>query len=137
MRERRRSEERGAHDVGAERPHPRRGVDVLDAAQDADAGRVDDGIDAAEAGDDLLHRAGTRVRIGHVTRDRERPGTGLGRGVVQQVLAPCEQCDLRTASCQPDADAATEPGRRADDDGSHAVRSSASGAGCRDARSAR
>ena len=97
MGESRRRDERRTDHVGVEDVPPRVRIHVGQTNEGADAGGVDQGVDAAETLGRFAHRRLAGLGAGHVTRDGQCPRARLRGGSLESLLPPGQQGCLRPA----------------------------------------
>ena len=108
--------DRRADHVDCERLLPVGRGRVGDRHQSVAARRVDEGVEPAESGDRLADHRRARVGVGHVARERHRPGVGAGTDRREQLVParrhrhprPTRECAL--------GDGASDSRRRSDDE---------------------
>ena len=103
----------------SKRPSPGVGVDVDEALEGADAGGVDERVDAAQVGGRFLDGVPARGLVGHVTGDGGGVRARLLGRFDETVLAPRQQRDRVAPLPEVDGDAPAQTTRRANDHCSH------------------
>jgi hypothetical protein len=110
------SHQRRANDVGIERSSPRLAIEICDASQRTDTGRIHETVDRAQAGGRFLDRSSARRFVSDVANDRQRPRTCLLRGFDESGTPACQERNLRSSARQTHPDATPESARSPDDD---------------------